>query len=178
MSQTFSIWILIALSLVTANLPFVIETPFLVLPWSQNGESRRPVALQFLFGLLFLSAVATLAWGVYTYLGQVNGFNLDGNLVLFGKLVLASAFATIVMGFPAWKAHGRVVHKSLFTRLLELFVFYILMGALGFAFESNIGNRFQQGWEFYAITLCLFLVMAYPGFVYRYLMQRGKARVA
>ena len=44
--------------------------------------------------------------------------------------------------------------------------------ALGFAFESTLGNRFSQTWEFYAITLSLFLVLAYPGFVYRYLFKR------
>ena len=45
-------------------------------------------------------------------------------------------------------------------------------GALGFTFESALGNRFAQTWEFYAITLSLYLVLAYPGFVYRYLFKR------
>ena len=47
-----------------------------------------------------------------------------------------------------------------------------IAGALGFAFESALGNRFSQTWEFYAITLSLYLVLAYPGFVYRYLFKR------
>ena len=46
------------------------------------------------------------------------------------------------------------------------------MCALGFTFESVLGNRFAQTWEFYAITLSLYLVLAYPGFVYRYLFKR------
>ena len=29
-----------------------------------------------------------------------------------------------------------------------------------------------QGWEFYAITATLFLTLAFPGFVYRYLYKR------
>src|SRR3546814_14582932 len=32
--------------------------------------------------------------------------------------------------------------------------------ALGFAFEAALGNPFAQGWEFYAITLSLYLVLA------------------
>ncbi len=37
----------------------------------------------------------------------------------------------------------------------------------------HLGNRFRQGWEFYAITLCLYVVLGYPGFVYRYLCRGG-----
>jgi hypothetical protein len=36
-----------------------------------------------------------------------------------------------------------------------------------------IGNVFTQRWEFYAITLSLFVVMAFPGFVFRYLLRRA-----
>jgi hypothetical protein len=35
-----------------------------------------------------------------------------------------------------------------------------------------IGNAFTQKWEFYATTFTLFLVMAFPGFVLRYLLRR------
>jgi len=62
--------------------------------------------------------------------------------------------------------------KSLWVRLAELLVWYGIVGACGFAFEGALGNRFSQGWQFYAITLCLFLVFAFPGFVWRYLLRR------
>jgi len=29
-----------------------------------------------------------------------------------------------------------------------------------------------QGWEFFAVTGCLFIVLAYPGFVMRYMRKR------
>jgi hypothetical protein len=29
------------------------------------------------------------------------------------------------------------------------------------------GEIYAQDWEFYAVTLCLFLVFALPGFIYR-----------
>ncbi|OZI61711.1 DUF2818 family protein [Bordetella genomosp. 11] len=107
MSQTLAIWLLIALALACANLPFLSERVFALFPWRKGG----------------LPAVK-----------------------------------------PFW------------LRLLELLVLYLVVGGLGFAFESTLGNRFSQGWEFYAIGLCLFLVLAYPGFVIRYLFKRRQPR--
>lgn len=62
--------------------------------------------------------------------------------------------------------------KSLALRLLELIVLYFVVGILARALESRIGGVFAQNWEFYAITGCLFLVLAFPGFVFRYLRKR------
>jgi hypothetical protein len=61
--------------------------------------------------------------------------------------------------------------KSIWIRLLELIVAYFLIGALGYLFESSIGNVFPQGWEFYAVSGCLFIVFSFPGFVYQYLRR-------
>ena len=101
MNQTLAIWLLIALALVSANLPFVTERVLGVVPWRQGRAPK-----------------------------------------------------------PFW------------VRLLEVLVWYAVVGALAFAAESSLGNRFEKGWEFYAITLSLYLVLAYPGFVYRYLLRR------
>lgn len=103
MNQTLAVWLLIALALVSANLPFLTERVFIVLPCKQG----------------------------------------DGTAV-----------------------------KPFWIRLVEVLVYYLIVGALGFTFESVLGNRFAQTWEFYAITLSLYLVLAYPGFVYRYLFKR------
>jgi Na+(H+)/acetate symporter ActP len=62
--------------------------------------------------------------------------------------------------------------KSLWLRLLEMFVLYFLVGMIAYLLEARIGNAFSQGWEFYAVTGCLFLVFAFPGFVFRYLRKR------
>lgn len=62
--------------------------------------------------------------------------------------------------------------KPFWVRLLELLIFYFLIGAVGFFLESRSGNRFPQGWEFFAITAFLFLVLAFPGFVFRYLRRQ------
>lgn len=62
--------------------------------------------------------------------------------------------------------------KSFWWRLLELVVLYWLVGGIAYLLESRIGNPFPQRWEFYAVTGCLFIVLAYPGFVFRYLRKR------
>ncbi|SFX13757.1 Protein of unknown function [Janthinobacterium lividum] len=62
--------------------------------------------------------------------------------------------------------------KPLALRLLEMVILYFIVGAVAFALEARIGNGFPQTWEFYAITGCLFLVLAFPGFVGRYLRKR------
>ena len=62
--------------------------------------------------------------------------------------------------------------KPLALRLLEMVILYFIVGAVAFALEARIGNAFPQTWEFYAITACLFLVLAFPGFVARYLRKR------
>ena len=46
------------------------------------------------------------------------------------------------------------------------------LAALGLALEQSAGQIAPQGWEFYAVTGALFLTLAFPGFVYRYLYKR------
>ncbi len=71
-------------------------------------------------------------------------------------------FAVVPLGHevkPAW------------LRLSEMvFLYFLILGA-GYFLESRIGNVFPQGWQFYAITACFFLVLGYPGFVFRYLRK-------
>ena len=75
--------------------------------------------------------------------------------------------------FAVWQPKRILTQKFFWLRALELVLLYLLVGALGIAFERLIGNVFSQRWEFYAITLSLFVVMAFPGFVYRYLLRRN-----
>jgi hypothetical protein len=62
--------------------------------------------------------------------------------------------------------------KSLWMRAIELLILYAVVGGIAYLLEAAAGNAFRQGWEFYAITFCLFVVLAYPGFVFRYLRKR------
>lgn len=98
MSQAVSVWLVLVVALVAANLPFVNERLFLV------GPRLRPVK-----------------------------------------------------AFP-W-------------RLLELLAYALATWGLGSALEASIGQRSPQGWEFFAAGLCLFVTLASPGFVWRYLRR-------
>ena len=62
--------------------------------------------------------------------------------------------------------------KSAWLRIAELIVLYFVIGMIGFALEARAGNRFDQGWQFYAITFSMFLVFAFPGFTFQYLVKR------
>ncbi|MEY2801037.1 MAG: DUF2818 family protein [Ramlibacter sp.] len=63
--------------------------------------------------------------------------------------------------------------KSLAVRLGELVVMYFLAGGVGLLLEHRAGQIAPQGWEFYAITGSLFVTLAFPGFVWRYLVKRS-----
>jgi hypothetical protein len=62
--------------------------------------------------------------------------------------------------------------KPLGMRLLEMLLLYFLVGGLALMLERRAGQIAPQGWEFYAVTASLFLTLAFPGFVYRYLVHR------
>ena len=62
--------------------------------------------------------------------------------------------------------------KHLAWRVLELAVLWALTLGIGLALEARIGQRQPQGWEFYAAFACMFLTLAFPGFVWRCLRRR------
>jgi hypothetical protein len=104
---------------------------------------------------------------------------VDLSLASWLVIAVAIAFANLpflnesVFGFiPLKPAQGRAHAKLFVVRLLELFVLYFVVGGLALMLESRIGNAFAQTWEFYAITGCMFVVLAFPGFVLRYLRRR------
>jgi hypothetical protein len=61
--------------------------------------------------------------------------------------------------------------KSLAIRLGELVLLYFVAGGIGLLFERRAGQIAPQGWEFYAVTGALFVVLAFPGFTWRYLLK-------
>ncbi|MEY2776408.1 MAG: hypothetical protein RLY30_506 [Pseudomonadota bacterium] len=62
--------------------------------------------------------------------------------------------------------------KGFGFRLLELLIGYFITLGVGLALEQRLGALQSQTWNFYAMTSLLFLVMAYPGFVFRHLLRR------
>ena len=64
--------------------------------------------------------------------------------------------------------------KSVAWCLLELVVLYFVIGGIAFYAENaTMGQIAPQKWEFYAITACMFLVFAFPGFVYRFFWKQA-----
>jgi hypothetical protein len=59
--------------------------------------------------------------------------------------------------------------KKIVIRLAETIVFYLASLLIAIAVELNFsGEVYPQGWEFFSITFCLFMVLAVPGVIYRY----------
>lgn len=90
-------------------------------------------------------------------------------LILLAILAANLPFANERL-FAVLRLNGQK-HKSIWLRMLELIVFYFLVGLLAFFLESLSANKFTQTWEFYAISACMFVVLSFPGFVYKYLRK-------
>lgn len=89
-------------------------------------------------------------------------------------VVLALCAANLPFLNQRWLAVGPVHSaKTLPWRLAELVLMYFLVGSFGLLLEKNAGQISPQTWEFYAITATLFLTLAFPGFVYRYLLKHN-----
>ncbi|MFN3439335.1 MAG: DUF2818 family protein [Acidovorax sp.] len=91
-------------------------------------------------------------------------------------LVIVAAFIAANLPFVnhRWLVVGPVAgpRKALPVRLAELIVLYFLVGGMALLLERRAGQIAPQGWEFYAITGTLFVTLAFPGFIYRYLLRR------
>lgn len=118
MDSSLAAWLVVAISVAAANLPFLTERVFGFIPMKSSSAGDGPVS-------------------------------------------------------PT-DTTGRLRTKSFPLRLLELIVLYFVVGFLARMLESRIGGVFAQNWEFYAITGCLFLVLAFPGFVFRYLRKQRR----
>ena len=93
-------------------------------------------------------------------------------------LVLVLALVAANLPFVSQRLMVVVRHrttKGLGLRLAELLVFYFLVGGVALALENHSGQIAAQGWEFYPITLAMFVTLSFPGFVFRYLLKYSKA---
>ena len=89
-------------------------------------------------------------------------------------LVLAAALAAANLPFlneRLFVLGPRRAPKSVAWRLLELLILGTLVALLGRALEGHLGRVSPLRWEFVAVWLCVFLTLAFPGFVWRYLRK-------
>ena len=90
-------------------------------------------------------------------------------LVLVFALVAANLpFVNERLAVVGPRAVGR---KHWLVRLAELAAGCGLTIGLGRFLEATHGQAAPQGWEFYAAVFFLFLTLAFPGFVWRYLQR-------
>ena len=89
-----------------------------------------------------------------------------------GLLLLAFLLANMPFAFPRLLGLGPDKRQHPAGLLLELALSYALLIGLGRALEQHYGQIAPQAWQFYAVSLCLFLCMAFPGFVWRYLLKK------
>jgi Protein of unknown function (DUF2818) len=90
-------------------------------------------------------------------------------------LVLVAAFIAANLPFVndrVFVLGPRQTDKPVAWRLVELLVYAGAVAALGRALEGYLGQTSAMRWEFVAVWLCVFLTLAFPGFVWRYLRKQ------
>ncbi len=58
--------------------------------------------------------------------------------------------------------------KTFWHHLGELVLGFVLLAGLAYLLEKRTGSVHSQDWEFYVVVICLYLVCAFPAFVWRY----------
>lgn len=163
-------WLVIASALVMANLPFVLDRP--IAAWGWAASQGATPGLRWLRCAVFLAGFGLWSWGTLTLLGGAFAGGGAAAGVFFIKFLLSVLVIAAWLYWPGGRHSA--VEKPVADRFLEVLLGYVLVGTLGNALELNLGNAFTQGWEFYAVTLALFLVLGYPGFVWRYMLRRRR----
>lgn len=154
-----SFWLIIGIAWVTALIPFFTEKSFVFVPWRQEGESQTRSA--------WLIAIrAFVQWALIIYAASIMANSTNQSLQL-----IAFVGSLILFAIPVFTVSKEVPVKIFAVRVFELLGFFFFVGGIGFAIENFYANPHRQDWQFYAIALCLYIVLAYPGFVARHLFR-------
>ncbi|MDO4640673.1 MAG: DUF2818 family protein [Neisseria sp.] len=90
------------------------------------------------------------------------------NSSMYILLLLALIFANAPFLTQRWFGVIALQRKRFVHHLLELAAGFGLTAVLSYVLESRSGSVHPQGWEFYVVVVCLYLVFAFPCFVWRY----------
>ena len=83
-------------------------------------------------------------------------------------IILTVILANIPWFYGRFLLFTRPERKTVWMCLLEWLLLYCLAGFLALGVEKKMqGETHAQDWEFYAVTFFLFVVFAFPGFIYR-----------
>ncbi|MCS4533911.1 DUF2818 family protein [Neisseria montereyensis] len=83
-------------------------------------------------------------------------------------LLLAFIFANAPFLTQRLLGVFKLKRKHIGHHLFELFVGFCITAALAWLLESRAGIVHHQEWEFYVVAVCLYLIFAFPAFVWRY----------
>jgi hypothetical protein len=99
---------------------------------------------------------------------------MSGSAAIWLVLVFAAVAANLPFVNERLAVVGPVARgrKHWLVRLAELAAGCGLTIGLGRFLETTQGQATPQGWEFHAAMFFLFLTLAFPGFVWRYLQRR------
>ena len=90
-------------------------------------------------------------------------------LILIFSFIVANLPWISERFFIVFAPHGG--KKQTWMRLVEWLVFAALAVLFAWGIEQkSMGATHSQDWEFYAIFLSLFVVFAFPAFIYRHLL--------
>ena len=87
---------------------------------------------------------------------------------MYVLLLVAVVLANSPFISQKWFGVVPLSRKHFGHHLLELAVSFALTGVLAYVFEAQAGPVHQKDWEFFVVTLALFVVFGFPGFVWRY----------
>lgn len=87
-------------------------------------------------------------------------------------LALIAANLPFVIERAAFVFQPKSGYKAFGWRVLELIALYFAVGMVAHFLEKKVIAPQPQHWEFYAVTASMFIVLAFPGFVYRFLWRR------
>lgn len=100
----------------------------------------------------------------------MNPISIAGLALLIVAIVVANA-PFFSERFLLVKKPKEGTTKGIGFRFFELALGYVFVLGIAILIEGRLGKVHPQAWQFYAITICLFMVLAYPGFVVRYLKK-------
>jgi len=97
---------------------------------------------------------------------------MDHSIPFWPLLVLMAAAANLpFLNERLFLVGPRREPKNFAWRLLEMGVYSGAVLVAGQMIEARQGQPHAQHWPFYAVTLCVLLTMAFPGFAWRYLRR-------